>query len=296
MTMQPAATARGACSRETAAPAEKSAKSHCEKSKPLSSRTGWLRPRKLTLRPRERLLASGKSCATGKARSSSTLIIISPTKPVAPTTATANCLSIELHSSAKAPLRSGRRRGDIGSCGFHICVLRAVAQIVVHEHDGEHGLGDRRGAQADTRVVPPGGHDLHGVAGKIDGAARHLDAGGRLHRQVRNDVLARGNTAEHSAGVVAAEAARGELIAMLAAALRGAADPGAELHRLHRIDAHERMRDVRVEPIEHRLAEPRRYAAGDDRHPRTDRVALPAHLPDQILDLLDALRVGAEER
>ena len=39
---------------------------------------------------RERVLASANSCLTGKLRSSSTVIIVSPTSPVAPTTATLN--------------------------------------------------------------------------------------------------------------------------------------------------------------------------------------------------------------
>src|SRR2546429_8864187 len=72
MTRQPAATAFGAYSRDTCAPAQNSARSQCAKSKSESSCTGWLRPRKLTLRPRERLLASAYSCATGKPRSSRT--------------------------------------------------------------------------------------------------------------------------------------------------------------------------------------------------------------------------------
>ena len=101
MTRQPAATARGACSRDTAAPAENRAKSHWAKSNFSSGCTGTWRPRKLTLRPRERSLASATSVATGKLRSSSTLTIVSPTSPVAPTTATRNCLSMGCSSRAR---------------------------------------------------------------------------------------------------------------------------------------------------------------------------------------------------
>ena len=35
-----------------------------------------------------------------------------------------------------------------------------MAQVVIHEHDREHRLRDRRGAQPHTRIVAAGGHDL----------------------------------------------------------------------------------------------------------------------------------------
>src|SRR4029077_13455277 len=94
------------------------------------------------------------------------------------------------------------------------------------------------------RVVAPGRDDLGRVAGDVDGAPGDLDARSRLERQVRDDVLARGDAAEDSARVVAQESARRQLVAMLAAALCGGPDAGAELHRLHGVDAHERGRDV----------------------------------------------------
>ena len=74
---------------------------------------GSARPRKLTLRPRERSLASANSFATGKSRSSSTLTIVSPTRPVAPTTATVNCLSMRdcflAHARSGDPARDQPR-------------------------------------------------------------------------------------------------------------------------------------------------------------------------------------------
>ena len=88
MTMQPAAAALGAYSRETSPPAENRPICAREKSKVATSITGMCRPRNSTRLPSERLLASGNSSATGKSRSSSTLIIVSPTSPVAPSTAT----------------------------------------------------------------------------------------------------------------------------------------------------------------------------------------------------------------
>jgi hypothetical protein len=65
-----------------------------EKSNDSTSMTGTRLPWKLTSLPSERLLASGNSSLTGKFRSSSTLIMVSPTRPVAPSTATRQLLVV----------------------------------------------------------------------------------------------------------------------------------------------------------------------------------------------------------
>ncbi len=69
MTMQPAAAARGArLARDRSTGAEEREVATARKSKAfeLGHRVGLLWPRKLTRRPSERLLASGKSLETGK--------------------------------------------------------------------------------------------------------------------------------------------------------------------------------------------------------------------------------------
>ena len=86
--MQPAAAAFGAYSRDTSPPAENKPICARAKSNVATSITGMCRPRNWTRLPIERLLASGNSSDTGKSRSSSTLIMVSPTRPVAPSTAT----------------------------------------------------------------------------------------------------------------------------------------------------------------------------------------------------------------
>ena len=58
--------------------------------------------------PSERLLASGNSSRTGKSRSSSTRIMVSPTRPVAPSTATLQPLLMTIDSFR--PLRGRPRR------------------------------------------------------------------------------------------------------------------------------------------------------------------------------------------
>ena len=133
------------------------------------------------------------------------------------------------------------------------------------QRDRQHRLGDGRGAQPDAGVVPPGGDDVDGLAGDVDGAARHLDAGGGLERDLHDDVLAGGDAAEDAAGMVRREARRRQLVAMLAAALRRNRDAVADLHRLHGVDAHHRVRDVGIEAVEHRLAQADRHAAARSR-------------------------------
>src|ERR1035437_1416920 len=88
ITVQPCATACGASSRETSAPAENSAMSTPSKASGVASCTATGRPATGTVIPAERPDARSRSSAIGKARSSRTEIIVRPTTPVAPTTAT----------------------------------------------------------------------------------------------------------------------------------------------------------------------------------------------------------------
>src|SRR5580704_5154582 len=101
--------------------------------------------------------------------------------------------------------------------------------------------------------------------------------------------------AENPAGVIALEARRSELIAMLGPALLDALETRADLHRLDGIDAHHGARQIRIETFEHRLAQSGRHAFGGDGDASADRVARFAQPPDQILQLFDPARVRTEE-
>lgn len=57
---------------------------------------------------------------------------------------------------------------DVGGVDLHIATLSPVAQRVVHQDQGQHGLGDRRGTNAHTGVVTTKGLDLGGVAICVD--------------------------------------------------------------------------------------------------------------------------------
>ena len=72
---------------------------------------------------------------------------------------------------------------------------------------------------ADARIMTARRRDLRRAALDIDGRSRHRDARGGFEREAHHDLLARGDAAEHAAGVIALEARRSELVAMLGAAL-----------------------------------------------------------------------------
>ena len=60
----------------------------------------------------------------------------------------------------------------------HIGILRAVTQEMIHQHNREHGLGNRCGAYADAGIVSPLGADIDRLAIDIDAATRQVNARG----------------------------------------------------------------------------------------------------------------------
>ena len=114
-------------------------------------------------------------------------------------------------------------------------------------------------------------------------------------RQVGDDRLAGGDPAEDAAGIVRQEALRGQFVAVLGAALGDAGEAGADLHALHRVDAHQRMRQFGVQAVEDRLAQARRHAFGNHGDLRPDRILVAAQLVHVGLQLRHLVRVGAEE-
>src|SRR5208337_3633070 len=95
--------------------------------------------------------------------------------------------------------------------------------------------------------------------------------------------------------MIALEAGRRELIAMLGTALFHGLEACADLHAFHGVDSHHAAREVRIEPPEHRLTQPRRHALGNDGDARADGIAGLAQAPDELLELGDAARIGAEK-
>ena len=71
------------------------------------------------------------------------------------------------HDDVVIALHGGRQLAPAG--------LAAVAEVMIGEHDGHHGLSDRHGADADARIMPAFGRDFGLVACGVDGAARGED-------------------------------------------------------------------------------------------------------------------------
>ena len=61
---------------------------------------------------------------------------------------------------------------------------------MIHQHQCQHGLRDRRRAKTHARVVTPGGDHLDRFAVDIDGLTRQNDAGSGFQREAHDDVLA----------------------------------------------------------------------------------------------------------
>ena len=84
----------------------------------------------------------------------------------------------------------------------HIRILPPMSQRVVDQHQRQHRLRNRGGANPDAGVVAAFGGHIHGIACLVDRVAREADAGGGFDGVVRDDVLASGYAAEDAARVV----------------------------------------------------------------------------------------------
>ena len=121
------------------------------------------------------------------------------------------------------------------------------------------------------------------------------NTGGRLQRDVGNDLLTAADAAKNAAGVVALESGFGDLIAVFAAAQLHHLETVANLHAFHGVDAHQRMGDIGVKAVKDRLAKARRYAVGDDGNFGANGVALFFQTAHQFIESVDFLRIRAEE-
>ncbi len=166
---------------------------------------------------------------------------------------------------------------------------------MVHEHDGQHGLGDGGGANADAGIVTPGGDHLHRVAMQIDALSGETDTGGRLEGKTGEDVLAAGDPAEDAPGMIAQEALGPHLVPMLGTLLLDTGEAVADLHPLDRVDAHEGVGDIRIQSIEDRLTEPGRHPGGDDIDAGADGIALLAQGVHKGFEFRHLGGIGAEK-
>src|SRR5690606_34149208 len=90
--------------------------------------------------------------------------------------------------------------------GTDVAAPRATPERLVHEHQRDHRLADRRGADADAGVVASGGDDLHWISLHIEARHRQAEAGGGLEGHRAMQGLAGADPAKDSSGMVGAEA------------------------------------------------------------------------------------------
>ena len=96
--------------------------------------------------------------------------------------------------------------------------------------------------------------------------------------------------------MVALETRFGNFIAVFAAAKLHHLKTIANFHALHRINAHQRVRNVRIEAVKYRLTEPRRNAIGHHGYFRSDGVALFFQASHQFIERFNFLWIRTEER
>src|SRR5262245_24931107 len=155
--------------------------------------------------------------------------------------------------------------------------LSALPQIVIGKYEARHCFDHRDRARQHARVVAALGFQRHGVSAAVDGLLGLANGGGRLERDAEHDVLAVADAALYAAGTVAdgAHAALldGERIVVGDSGQRHTAEPAADLEAFRRWQRHDRARQVGLELVEHRLAEPGRHAATDALDDAAERIA-----------------------
>ena len=168
---------------------------------------------------------------------------------------------------------------------------------MIHQHDRQHRLGDRRGAQSDARIVAPGGHHLDRDCrpdrwcARAPGCSRSASDSGAPRsaaRRICRRACRRHDWTRSPSGVSSSRCSLPRWPAT--------ATPSPISTALTALMPIIACGDIGIELVEHRLAQPRRHAFGAHRDARADRIAGGAHIPDQLLELGQALRVGAEER
>ena len=158
--------------------------------------------------------------------------------------------------------------------------LAAVAQEVVGQHQGHHGLAHRNGPDSDAGVVAALGHHVDVFTLGRDAALGREDGRGGLDREAHHHVLARGNATQNAARIVGEEfrlaAPHADFIGVLFARKLGRLEAGANLHALHRVDAHEGVGDFCLEFVVDGLSQTNRHILRDDIDTRTTRVTIAA--------------------
>ncbi|SUS07599.1 hypothetical protein DF3PB_470010 [uncultured Defluviicoccus sp.] len=165
-------------------------------------------------------------------------------------------------------------------------VLRGVAHPVVHEHEGGHGLDDHDGARDDAGIMAAAGLELGARAGMIDRLLRLHDRRRGLEGGAENQLLAVGDAPLHAAGAVRggahAPAGGHESVIVFRSLQQRAGEAAADLEALGRGQREHGLGQVRLQPVEDRLAQARGQAAHAALDDPADGIALGAHLLDAL--------------
>src|SRR4051812_36868017 len=164
--------------------------------------------------------------------------------------------------------------------------LRALAHPVIEEDEGGHGFDDRHGARDDARVVAAAANEFRRRTVDIHGLLRLENGRGRFERHAKDDLLAVADAALRAATAIRhganAALARLKKIVVFAAAEARTGETAAQFETFRRGQREHRLREIGLESIEHRLAEPRGHAADAALDHAADRIALGAHGLDAL--------------
>ena len=125
---------------------------------------------------------------------------------------------------------------------------------------------------------------------------RAQDGRGRLQRQPHAQRIPVGDAAQHAARVIGDEPVLAHRIAELRAARFNAGEAVADLHALHRLNAHHRLGDVGIQLVEHRLAQAGNHPMRLHGHAGADGVTLLAQTVEESRHLARRLGIRAEEQ
>src|SRR5690606_40577457 len=126
--------------------------------------------------------------------------------------------------------------------------------------------------------------------------ARDGNAGRWFQRNIGNNLLPAADAAQNATRMVALETRLRDFVAVLAAAKLDHVKTVADFDAFHRVDAHQRVGDVGVKAVTYRLAPASRHAVGHHGDFRTNGVALFFQATHQLIQRVQLVGIGAEER
>ncbi|KAH0533528.1 hypothetical protein FGG08_007691, partial [Glutinoglossum americanum] len=145
--------------------------------------------------------------------------------------------------------------------GPRIADLATLAQPTVGQHQRSHGLDDRHRARQHAGVVTALGLEVDVVAGvvgarlRFEYGCRRLEDDAQIDRHTVADTTLDAARAVGRGGHVLGIAVPTVMIVVFQAAEFGTAEAGTDLDALARRQAEERLRQQRVEFVEHRLTQ-----------------------------------------